>query len=53
MKEKEKQKRDWLPGVLMAAAISFCYFYMHLWICIAAILTSSGLISTYCLEWRQ
>lgn len=23
MKEKEKQKRDWLPGVLMAAAISF------------------------------
>ena len=26
MKEKEKQKRDWLPGVLMAAAISFLLF---------------------------
>lgn len=25
MKEKEKQKRDWLPGVLMAAAISFLF----------------------------
>lgn len=25
-KEKEKQKRDWLPGVLMAAAISFLLF---------------------------
>lgn len=26
MKEKEKQKKDWLPGVLMAAAISFLLF---------------------------
>ena len=54
MKREREKKRDWLPGVLMAAAISFLLFlYAPVDLYWQQILTSSGLISTYCLEWRQ